>query len=85
VDGLETAKEMDQNTRGQLHNLLAMGPSCKIWPIVTANAEHLDYARPYLSLLETRLLCLSKDVPSIYECKYLMKENSRWLKFSLFP
>jgi hypothetical protein len=85
VDGLEMVEEMDLGNQARLQNLLAVGPASRIWTIATVNTENLKGDSPYLPFLETRLLCLSESVSSIYECKYSMKENSRWLTFSMFP
>jgi len=85
VDRLELMERLDLGTQDKLHNLFRSGPSSKIWPITTLGNENLNRHSSYLSLLKTRLLCISSgSKSSIFECRYLMRENSKSLRFSLF-
>ncbi len=82
MDDLDAVTKMDISTQNKLRQILALGPSCRIWPIVTVNVECLDKENPYLSFFKTHLRCLSEASTSIFDCKYLMKESSNWIMFS---
>jgi hypothetical protein len=55
VDGLELMR-LDSASRYSLRWLVAHGPECQVWPVVTVNPGRMAYLGSLLGQFETRLL-----------------------------
>lgn len=83
MDDLDAVTKMDLSSQNKLRQILALGSSCRVWPIATVNVECLGKENPNLSFFKTHLRCLSEASTSIFDCKYLMEESSNWIMFSV--
>jgi hypothetical protein len=55
IDDLESMNDLDFDTRQTLRWLLLRGPSRRVWPIITLNAERASQVEDWLEAFRTRL------------------------------
>lgn len=86
IDNLAAVAAMENRQQNKLNNILRMGARNRIIPIASAGSDELNlHAETLLSSGAAHLACTPGKKEMIYHCEYLMKENSKWRLFSVFP
>lgn len=86
IDDLAALYGMENYMQDKLNNIFRMGPQNRLVPIASAFSSGLNcHAETLLSSGTAHLACTPGKKETIYHCKYLMKENSNWRLFSMFP
>ena len=96
VDDLESMEHIDFDARQILRWLLLRGPSRKVWPIVSMNAERVTQVEPWLEAFRTRIFGKIQD-DGVAEnltgisgttlkhlqagLQFALREDGDWLKF----
>jgi predicted NACHT family NTPase len=98
VDGLEAAAQMDPDTVSVFRWLLFRGPSRRVWPLVTMNADRYGQVMAWIEIFHTRVFgrianqrvadSLGADqasaVDQLQPCQqYLIREYGSWLRFTI--
>ena len=96
IDDLESMNDLDFEIQQTLRWLLLRGPSRRVWPIVTLNAERGTQADAWLDAFRTRIFGQIKDervAASLAKLpgasfrnlqagvQFALREGSDWLKF----
>jgi hypothetical protein len=72
IDDLEAMTKLDQQAEQNLRWLLLRGPSRRVWPIITLNANHAKDMEAWLGFFRTRLFGHIEDI----QCSHLITGNS---------
>ena len=98
VDNLEALAKMDQDSLGHFRWLLLRGPSRRVWPVITMNADRYGQVLAWIEIFRARVfgrvlnpqtaLALGADKASSLEqleagVQFAMRENDGWLRFWL--
>ncbi|HSM70981.1 MAG TPA: hypothetical protein VK851_05515 [Anaerolineales bacterium] len=97
LDDLESITSMDVETVDNLRWLLLRGPSRRVWPIITLNADRAHNMQPWLDAFRTRIYgnIQNGDVISKLNIEgaqpeslasgseFALSEGKRWLRFSI--
>jgi len=95
LDDLETMQRADIEARQTLRWLLLHGPSSRIWPIVTVNAERASQVGAWLEAFRTRIFgrvegrhpeLFERDSESVFRSlqaglQFSLREGRDWMKF----
>ena len=96
IDDLESMNTLDFDPRQTLRWLLLRGPSRRVWPIVTMNAERVSQAEDWLDAFRTRIFGQIQDdhvadsltgIPGTTlrhlqaGLQFALREGHDWLKF----
>jgi hypothetical protein len=96
VDDLEAISKLDQQTQQNLRWLLLRGPSRRVWPIVTLNANRAKDMETWLDFFRTRLFGHTHDTHDsnfiandqrktfddlIAGSQFTIREGNNWLNF----
>ena len=96
IDDLESMNTLDFDTRQTLRWLLLRGPSRRVWPIITLNAERAAQAEDWLDSFRTRLFGQIQNDRTADQLtgipgstlrhlqsglQFALREGSEWLKF----
>ncbi len=96
IDDLEAVTKLDQQTEQNLRWLLLRGPSRRVWPIITLNANRAQNMQPWLDFFRTRLFGRINDSADsrlltgnsnktldglIAGSEFTMREGNNWLNF----
>jgi hypothetical protein len=98
IDDLESMNDLDFETRQTLRWLLMRGPSRRVWPIVTVNAERVSQVEEWLEAFRTRLFGQIREdgtaealsgIPGTSfrhlqpRLQFALREGSNWLRFCI--
>jgi len=98
IDDLEAVAKLDPDTLQSLRWLLLRGPSRRVWPIITLNAERYVQVLSWIPMFRTRIFgrivkehvagALGSDPVSALDrleagIQFSLRENGKWLKFWL--
>lgn len=98
IDDLESIAKLDVETLQNLRWLLLRGPSRRVWPIVTMNADRYGQVISWLEIFRTRVFgrianprvaeALGGDKTSALDrleagIQFSLRENGTWLRFWL--
>lgn len=97
LDDLEAATNLDFEARQILRWLFLRGPSRRVWPIVTLNANRSAVIHPWLEAFHTRIFGSIKDQPLAEKlgavnanlstlnrnAQFTLREGKHWLQFWL--
>ena len=98
IDDLEGIAKLDFDALQNFRWLLARGPSRRVWPIITMNAERYGQVLSWIQIFRTRIFgrirnqrvaeALSSDRSSGLErleapIQFSLRENEKWIKFWL--
>jgi hypothetical protein len=95
IDDLESITKLDQQTEQNLRWLLLRGPSRRVWPIVTINANRTHNMETWLDFFRTRLFgrirdahdshFIANDPHKVFDgltvSQFTMREGNNWLNF----
>ncbi|MGD8406106.1 MAG: hypothetical protein PVJ21_20790 [Anaerolineales bacterium] len=96
VDDLESMEHIDFDTRQTLRWLLLRGPSRKVWPIISMNAERTTQVEAWLEAFRTRIFGNVQDDITAENLtgisgttlkhlqaglQFALREDGDWLKF----
>jgi hypothetical protein len=96
IDDLEAVAKLDQQTEQNLRWLLLRGPSRRVWPIVTINANRTHNMETWLDFFRTRVFghtqdsqdshFIAKDPNKTFDdltagSQFTMREGNNWLNF----
>jgi len=96
VDDLESMEHIDFDARQTLRWLLLRGPSRKVWPIISMNAERVTQVEPWLEAFRTRIFGKVQDDRTAEHLtgmagttlrhlqtglQFALREDGDWLKF----
>jgi len=96
VDDLESMNDLDFDARQSLRWLLLRGPSRRVWPIITLNAERASQVEAWLEAFRTRIFGQIKDDHTAAKLtgmsgeslshlqaglQFSLREGDDWLKF----
>jgi len=96
LDDLESMEQVDFDVRQTLRWLLLRGPSRRVWPLISINAQRASKVEPWLEAFRTRIFGLIGDdraasrlsgVPgSSFKdlqagTQFALREGDGWLKF----
>jgi hypothetical protein len=96
IDDLEAVTKLDQPTEQNLRWLLLRGPSRRVWPIVTINANRTHNMETWLDFFRTRVFghtqdsqdshFIAKDPNKTFDdltagSQFTMREGNDWLNF----
>jgi hypothetical protein len=95
IDDLEAVTKLDQQTEQNLRWLLLRGPSRRVWPIVTINANRAQDMETWLGFFRTRLFghvnnahdshFIANDPDKVFDglaaSQFSMREGNNWLNF----
>jgi len=96
IDDLESVAKLDFDTLQNFRWLLARGPSRRIWPVITMNAERYGQVLSWIPIFRTRIFgrirntrvaeALSSDSTSALDkleapIQFSLRENEKWVKF----
>jgi hypothetical protein len=96
IDDLEAVTKLDQPTEQNLRWLLLRGPSRRVWPIVTINANRTHNMETWLDFFRTRVFghtqdsqdshFIAKDTNKTFDdltagSQFTMREGNNWLNF----
>lgn len=84
IDGMEIVIQMGSKFYEKMQNLLLLGPTCNIWPIVTAIPQPTTNFSAWSNCFDKHLVSLSTHENSIFRLNYALKEGNTWSSFSLF-
>lgn len=82
IDGIDTLQNLDWAACFRIQTILMRGPFFNIWPIVVAGS--IDCLSFWNECFSRYIISLPAACPSIYNSYYVLKEQSSWLKFSIF-
>jgi hypothetical protein len=86
IDDLAALNVMENYPQDKLSNIFMMGPRNRLVPIASVFSGGLNcHVETLLSSGAAHLACTPGKKETIYHCQYLMKENSNWRLFSMFP
>lgn len=97
LDDLEAATNLDFEARQILRWLFLRGPSRRVWPIVTLNANRSDGIHPWLEAFHTRIFgsirdqrqaeklgAVNANLPTLNRnAQFTLREGKHWLRFWL--
>lgn len=98
VDDLESVAKLDFDALQNFRWLLARGPSRRVWPIITMNADRYGQVLSWIPIFRTRIFgrirneraaeVLSGDRTSALDrlealVQFALRENEKWVKFWL--
>lgn len=98
IDDLEAVASLDFDALQNLRWLLLRGPSRRVWPIITMNAEHYGQVLAWIQIFRTRIFArienervaagLGGDKASALDhlqagIQFSLRENGNWLRFWL--
>jgi hypothetical protein len=98
IDDLEAVAKLDVDTLQQLRWLFLRGPSRRVWPIITLQAERYGQVLSWIPMFRTRIFgriakeqvasALGSDPASALDrleagVQFSLRENGKWLKFWL--
>jgi hypothetical protein len=98
IDDLEAIAKLDFDALQNFRWLLARGPSRRVWPVITMNAERYGQVLSWIPLFRTRLFgqiknervasALGGDKVSALETleagmQFSLRENGNWIRFRL--
>lgn len=98
VDDLEAIAKLDFNSLQNFRWLLVRGPSRRVWPIITMNAERYGQVLSWIPIFRTRIFgrirnervaeVLSSDKTAALDrleapIQFSLRENEKWVKFWL--
>ena len=98
IDDLEAVASLDVDALQNLRWLLLRGPSRRVWPIITLNAERYGQVLSWIQLFRTRVFgrienervasALGGDKTSALDqlqagIQFSLRENGNWLRFWL--
>lgn len=97
LDNLEAATDLDFEARQTLRWLFLRGPSRRVWPIVTLNANRSYNMRPWLEAFRTRIFGATRDDRTAKELganganlqtlnsnvQFTMRADGNWTRFWL--
>jgi hypothetical protein len=96
MDDLAAMTKLNQQAEQDLRWLLLRGPSRRVWPIVTLNANHAQNMSAWLGFFRTRLFGHVEDIQNshlitgnsnhtlsdlISGSQFTMREGNNWLNF----
>jgi len=96
IDDLESMNDLDFDARQSLRWLLLRGPSRRVWPIITLNAERASQVEDWLEAFRTRIFGNIQDdrtADSLTDIpgtslrhlqaglQFALREGDGWLKF----
>lgn len=96
LDDLESMEQLDFDARQTLRWLLLRGPSRRVWPLISLNAQRASQVQPWLEAFRTRLFGTIADertagslsgVPGAplqrlqAGLQFALREGADWLKF----
>jgi hypothetical protein len=96
VDDLESMEHIDFDARQTLRWLLLRGPSRRVWPLISLNAQRASQVQPWLEAFRTRIFGMIQDDRTVDHLtgipgstlkhlqagvQFALRENSDWLKF----
>ena len=96
IDDLESMNELDFDARQTLRWLLLRGPSRRVWPIITLNAERASQVQDWLEAFRTRIFGQIQDARTADRLtdisgsalrhlqaglQFALREDDDWLKF----
>ena len=98
IDDLESMNSLDFDTRQTLRWLLLRGPTRRVWPIITLNAERVSQVQDWLEAFRTRVFGQIQDdrtaegltgLPDSTLChlqaglQFALRQGDDWLKFRI--
>ena len=98
VDDLEAIASLDFDALQDFRWLLARGPSRRVWPIITLDAERYGQVLAWIPIFRTRIFgriknervanALGGDKTSALDtleapCQFSLRENDAWIRFKL--
>jgi len=98
IDDLETMARHDLDSLQDFRWLLARGPSRKIWPIVTMDAQRYGQVISWVPIFRTRIFSRIQDAKIAYALggdkdsglsdleapnQFSLRENGKWIRFWL--
>lgn len=98
VDDLEAVAKLDFDTLQNFRWLLARGPSRRVWPVISMNAERYGQVLSWIPIFRTRIfgrirnervsVALSSDKASALDkleapIQFSLRENEKWVRFWL--
>jgi hypothetical protein len=98
IDDLEAIAKLDFDVLQNFRWLLARGPSRRVWPIITINAERYGQVLSWIPIFRTRIFgrirderaaeVLSSDKVSALDrleapIQFSLRESEKWVKFWL--
>lgn len=98
IDDLESIAKLDFDALQNFRWLLARGPSRRVWPIITMNAERYGQVLSWIPIFRTRIFgrirnervaeVLSSDKASALDRleapgQFSLRENKKWIQFWL--
>jgi len=96
VDDLESIQHIDFDARQTLRWLLLRGPSRRVWPLISLNAERTSQVEPWLEAFRTRVFGhiqserTAESLTGIHSAtlkhlqkglQFALREGADWLKF----
>lgn len=95
LDDLEGTQQVDFDARQTLRWLLLRGPTRRVWPVITINAERASQVEAWLEAFRTRVYgCIERGSASLVEkedesifrslkagTQFAMREERIWMKF----
>jgi len=98
IDDLESIAKLDFDSLQNFRWLLARGPSRRVWPVITMNAERYGQVLSWIPLFRTRIFgriknervanALGGDETSALDTldapnQFSLRENGKWVRFGL--
>jgi len=95
LDDLESMEQIDFDVRQTLRWLLLRGPSRRVWPVVTVNAERASQVEAWLEAFRTRVIghvdqghmsLFEHEDESVFQSlkagvQFALREGGDWMKF----
>lgn len=96
LDDLESMEHLPFDARQTLRWLLLRGPSRRVWPLISINAQRASQVAPWLEAFRTRLFGAIADEPTAARLsgvpastlqglqagsQFALREDDHWLKF----
>jgi len=95
LDDLESMEQVDFDARQTLRWLLLRGPSRRVWPVVTVNAERASQVEAWLEAFRTRVFGhVNQEHPELFKgddesvfqslkagLQFALREGQNWMKF----
>lgn len=98
VDDLERLEQIDFDARQSLRWLLLRGPSRRVWPLISINAQRTPQIEPWLHAFRTRIFGriqddrIAEDLSGIPASslndlqaglQFALRDGNHWLKFQI--
>lgn len=88
IDTMESIQAMSESFQAKLQKIILDGSHHKIFSVATTAFTNFNFAgkNNILPNFGIHIMCLPSEKDSIYQCRYLVKQDNKegWVMFSLF-